>query len=87
MTLEGDLCYSIDLKGFIKDCYERKPVDTAWIVISPFDYVNTNDLLSQAPQFNIVGFIIQYDQAIEAAGFYAAPSLIAIASIPDGKEL
>ena len=45
----GDLCYAMDIKHFIRDCYERKPVDTRWIVISPFDYVNTNDLLSQSP--------------------------------------
>ena len=28
------------------------------IVISPFDYVNTNDLLSNAPAYNIDGVII-----------------------------
>ena len=50
------------------------------IVISPFDYVNTNDLLSSAQAFNIDGVIIQYDQQIEAAGYYAKPQLISIIS-------
>jgi hypothetical protein len=56
-------------------------------VVSPFDYVNTNDLLSEAPDYNIEGVIIQYDQAIEAAGYYAKPQLIAIASTLDGKSM
>jgi len=85
VTLQGDLCYALDLKSFVKDCFEKKPIETKWVVISPFDYVNTNDLLSMANQFNIEGFIIQYDQAIEAAGYYSSPSLIAITSILDGK--
>ena len=41
--------------------------------MSPFDYVNTNDLLGNAPEYNIEGVVIQYDQAIEAAGYYAKP--------------
>ena len=57
------------------------------IVISPFDYVNTNDLLSNAPAYNVQGVIIQYDQQIEAAGYYAKPELIAIVSTTAGREL
>ena len=57
------------------------------IVISPFDYVNTNDLLSSAQAFNIDGVIIQYDQQIEAAGYYAKPQLISIISTQAGREL
>lgn len=60
VTLEGQLCYSLDLNAFMKDCYDKRP-DYSWIVVSPFDYVNTNDLLSNAPRYNIEGVIIQYD--------------------------
>lgn len=56
-------------------------------MVSPFDYVNTNDLLGNAPEYNIEGVVIQYDQAIEAAGYYAKPKLIAIASNVDGKSV
>lgn len=58
-----------------------------WIVISPFDYVNTNDLLTNAPEFNIDAVVIQYDQPIEAAGYYAKPELITIVSTQEGREL
>lgn len=88
VTIEGQLCYSLDLKAFIKDCYDKpENLDSQWIVISPFDYVNTNDLLTAAPEYNIEGVIIQYDQAIEAAGYYAKPQLIAMASQADGSAL
>ena len=73
--------------AFERDCYNAQPAETKWIVISPFDYVNTNDLLSNAPAFNIDGVIIQYDQQIEAAGYYAKPQLIAIVSTQEGREL
>jgi hypothetical protein len=74
VTIEAQLCYSLDLKSFIRDCYDKQEYSKAqWIVISPFDYVNTNDLLSAAPEYDIEGVIIQYDQAIEAAGYYAKP--------------
>ena len=43
------------------------------IVVSPFDYINTNDFLSKAVDYNIDGVVIQYDQAIEAAGYYSEP--------------
>ena len=87
VTIEGDLCYSLDLSNFVKDCYERHPDSKSWIVVSPFDYVNTNELLSNAPEYDIDGVVIQYDQAIEAAGYYAQPQLIALVSNSDGKEL
>ena len=72
VTLSGELCYALDLNAFLKDCYEERPVEgkTNWVVITPFDYVNTNDLLSNAPDYQIEGVVIQYDQAIEAAGYY-----------------
>ena len=73
--------------AFERDCFNAQPAETKWIVISPFDYVNTNDLLSNAPAFNIDGVIIQYDQQIEAAGYYAKPQLIAIVSTQEGREL
>jgi len=57
-TLAGNLCYAIDLMQFESDCYMEDDEDKRWIVISPFDYVNTNDLLSNAPAFNIDGVII-----------------------------
>ncbi len=88
VTLSGELCYAMDLGAFLKDCYEVRPKETTkWVVITPFDYVNTNDLLSNAPDYNIEGVVIQYDQAIEAAGYYQKPQLIAIANNQDGKQL
>lgn len=87
VTIEGDICYSLDLQSFIKDCYKKQPTDTTWIVVSPFDYINTNDFLSKAVDYNIDGVVIQYDQAIEAAGYYSEPQLIALASKDDGKSL
>ena len=56
-------------------------------MISPFDYINTNDFLSKAVDYNIDGVVIQYDQAIEAAGYYSEPQLIALTSKEDGKTL
>ena len=43
--------------------------------------------MSGAPDFNIEGVIIQYDQDIEAAGYYAKPKLIAITTVADGKSI
>ena len=63
VTLSGELCYAMDLPAFLKDCYEERgeKSGTQWIVITPFDYVNTNDLLSNAPDYSIEGVVIQYD--------------------------
>ena len=58
VTIEGDICYSLDLQSFIKDCYKKQPTDTTWIVVSPFDYINTNDFLSKAVDYNIDGVVI-----------------------------
>ena len=58
LTLEGELCYAIDLQSFETDCYEKQEIGTTWIVITPFDYVTTNDILSSAPAFNVEGVII-----------------------------
>ena len=61
VTVEGNICYSIDLPTFVKDCYNKQKEEkegVQWIVISPFDYVNTNDLLTNAQEYNIEGVII-----------------------------
>ena len=61
VTIEGDICYSIDLNTFIKHCFSKQPLGNEWIVVTPFDYVNTNEILTKAPMFNISGVVIQYD--------------------------
>lgn len=60
-TVEGMLCYALDLLAFERDCFLKQSQQVDWIVISPFDYVNTNDLLTNAPDFNIEAVVIQYD--------------------------
>lgn len=55
------LCYALDLLAFERDCFLKQSQQVDWIVISPFDYVNTNDLLTNAPDFNIEAVVIQYD--------------------------
>ena len=31
VTVEGDICYSLDLQSFIRDCYRKQPTDTTWV--------------------------------------------------------
>ena len=58
VTVEGNICYSLDLPSFVKDCYKKREEGAQWIVVSPFDYVNTNDLLTNAQEYNIEGVVI-----------------------------
>ena len=73
--------------SFINDCYDKASSETKWVVITPFDYYSTNEFLQKAAEYNIDGIIIQYDDTIEAAGYYASPELIAIISSEEGRKI
>ena len=45
VTIEGDICYSLDLQSFIKDCYHKQSTDTTWVSFDDTNLLRGNSYL------------------------------------------
>jgi len=87
MTIEGQICYAKSVKEFAFNC-EKSGIDgDAWIIVTPFDFSETNDILKSVDDYNIGAVIIQHDGKIDARGLYAEPKVIALVKDPAGTLL
>ena len=87
MTIEGQICYAKSVRDFIVNCEMRSTPGDSWIIVTPFDFSETNNILQSVTDYNIGAVIIQHDGKIDARGLYSEPKVIALVKDPAGTLL
>eukprot|EP00347_Sterkiella_histriomuscorum_P016631 403352447 len=84
ITVRGSLCFAKDFNEFKLNCVELdEDMTTYWVILTPFDYDATNDLLNLVADYNVGGVVIGTDTQIDSAGYYSRPEIISL--IPTSK--
>ena len=68
-TLNANICYAQTVEKFKSDCGERNE-DGKWILLTPFNFKETNEFLKKVKALNIEVVVIQHDGKIDARGYY-----------------